>query len=163
MCTQYHDHAVLYWGPDGEFIKTVYNNPATAFPDMRSAPCNISYTAYAALASKVTQVNKFEFVSFPTVVSDDDESTTSEDTRSENSGEDTGDGLQNNESSVLHIPDKSYTEENLTDFTTLPEDDTLQSPNVVEDDVVLNFQQPPHRLSCFDIIIDHWDTFPSSS
>lgn len=43
-------------------------------------------TVFVATASKITQVNKFEFVCFPTVVSDDEESTISEgDTTSEHS------------------------------------------------------------------------------
>ena len=78
-CIQYHNRPVLHWGPDGEFTKTVYNNPVTDVPDMKSAPSNRSYTAYAAIASKVTQVEKFELACFPTVVSDDEESATSDD------------------------------------------------------------------------------------
>lgn len=55
---------------------------------MTSAPSNKSFTEYTAIASKVIQVDKFEFVSFPTVVSDDEEPTISEKNgRSEYSGE----------------------------------------------------------------------------
>ena len=101
-CIQYHDWAVLHWGPNEEFTKTVYNNPATDVPDMQSAPSNRSYAAYAAISSKITQVDKFEFVCFPTVVSEDDkESITSESVLSENSGD--TDILQDDASKVLCI------------------------------------------------------------
>jgi hypothetical protein len=148
----------LYWGPDGEFTKTVYNHPVTDVPDMRSAPDNRSYTAYAAIANKITQVDKFEFVCFPTVVSDDEESTTSEGNTSAHSSESDGPVQDDNVIKLVHTPEQEYIEENLTDFTTL-EDEAMNSPNIIEDDVELPAATPQAELLRYHYRLGHISFF----
>ena len=71
QCLQLWNRTVLRWGPNGEYVKTIWLGHDRSVPDMMSAASTNEYSAYTKVLDKHFDVESFE-VSIPHIIEDDE-------------------------------------------------------------------------------------------